>query len=450
MAAKRIILLLDGTWNDQDVGAADTNIVRLQQIIAASLGRAQASAPRVAPGSDPKRKIVRGFTSEGGLENIVFYERGVGTGAFDRFKGGVFGEGLDANVRRAYKFLSYWYEEGDQVFVFGFSRGAFTARSLIGYVGSAGLLTKSLCTAENETLAWDFYRTNPNDRLPGAWVALDALVNDRDKLQIDCVAVFDTVGALGIPAPWYSLSNRDRYAFHDVQLSSITKVNLHAIAIDEHRWPFQAALWRKPRFKQFATHTEQVWFPGVHADVGGSYIDEETRLAEHPHALDDIGLDWMLKRVADYFPDFPFDPKSWKSIEPKWGLAAQHESRSLIYRPQSLSLRSIANYPVSGLPFHQLNVCWDRHADPIGEMVHISALERLGMKVLIDGREGQYRPRNLMQVLDAVEATYTPDAPSKGPDIHVVGWAGRELAPALSENRAHIRKCIADARQRLA
>jgi hypothetical protein len=71
------------------------------------------------------------------------------------------------------------------------------------------------------------------------------------------------------------------------------------------------------------------------------------------------------------------------------------------------------------------------------------------MKVLPGGREGQYRPQNLLQVLDAVEATYTPEAPRNGPDIHVVGWSGRELAPAHSENREHIRREIADARQRL-
>lgn len=450
MASKRIILLLDGTWNDQDVGLTDTNIVRMQQLIAKSLAKVTPSLPRIALSSGSAQKLVRGFAPEGDRENFVFYERGVGTGAFDRLSGGIFGDGLSGNVRRAYKFLSYWFEEGDQVFVFGFSRGAFTARSLVGYIAAAGLLTRDQCSAENERLAWSYYRTAPNDRLPGIWAQLEPYVHDRDKLQIDCVGVFDTVGALGVPIRGFEIANRDRFSFHNVELSSITRVNLHAIAIDEHRKPFQAAIWRKPKFKQFASHTEQVWFPGAHADIGGSYIDEETREAKYPQALDDVTLDWMLKRVRFHFHDFPADPSGWKTTDDRWAIAQQHEARRSFYRIEPFSLRSIANYAVTGLGVRQCNVSRDRHADPIGEMIHISALARLGAQVKIDGGTESYSPTNLLQVLNIIEETYSPERYKlAGPDIHVVDWEGRDLDPTLPDDQSTVRKIIAEGRARL-
>ena len=447
MAAKRIILLLDGTWNDQDFGSSDTNIVRLQQIIAKTLGAAPSAPEKASREPSAPRKLVEGFTTDAGLENIVFYERGVGTGAGDRFRGGILGEGLDGNVRRAYKFLSFWYEEEDQVFIFGFSRGAFTARSLAGYIAAAGLLRRELCTAPNEAIAWNFYRTDPNDRLPGVWAELTGLVHDREKLHLDCVGVFDTVGALGIPAPWFDVRNRDRFAFHNVELSSITKVNLQAIALDEHRSSFQAAIWRKPKFKKFHTITEQVWFPGAHADIGGSYIDETTRAKDHPQALDDITLDWMIKRVRAHFPGFPLDPSAWKDVGSPWAAADQHEPRQGAYRLEDFAFRSINNLPLDGLARGQCNVCWDRHADPIGEMVHISALERLGKTVNVEGRSAPYAPANLLQAIKDIKATYRRDrdAPPPRREIRVVNWSGRELEPLQAYDQTVVGQLLSEA-----
>jgi uncharacterized protein (DUF2235 family) len=121
---KRIILPLDGTWNDADVGPFDTNIVRLREIIAHSLDTSSNSTQHETPAlGNPPAKLVGGRTFQGQTEHLVFYERGVGTGPFlDRIKGGSFGDGLSGNIRRAYKFLSFFYEQGDEVFVFGLSR----------------------------------------------------------------------------------------------------------------------------------------------------------------------------------------------------------------------------------------------------------------------------------------------------------------------------------------
>jgi uncharacterized protein (DUF2235 family) len=130
-AKKRIILLLDGTWNDADAGPRDSNIVRHRELIACSLDKQSAIIQQSIATSKAPTKVVAGRTFGSDVEHLVFYERGVGTGTFtDRFRGGAFGSGLAANVRRAYKFLSSYYNFADEIFVFGLSRGAYTARSL--------------------------------------------------------------------------------------------------------------------------------------------------------------------------------------------------------------------------------------------------------------------------------------------------------------------------------
>src|SRR6516165_8737525 len=269
MPEKRIILLLDGTWNDADIGVGDTNIVRLRRIITQSLDP--------IPSQDQTRpQTARTFTDQTGKkrEHIIFYERGVGTGGFfDNIRGGGFGAGLARNIRRAYNFLSSHYELGDQVFIFGFSRGAYTARSLVGFIAAAGLLKSDSYSPANESRAWYYYRTSPYDRPRSTWNDLASCVHDRDEFRIECLGVFETVGALGVPLRSFRRENRDLFEFHDVELSHICKINLHALAVDEHRESFQATIWRQPQMTQIATITEQTWFAGAHADIGGGYID---------------------------------------------------------------------------------------------------------------------------------------------------------------------------------
>ena len=434
MAQKLMVLLLDGTWKDQDSGSIDTNIVRMQEIINKSLS----SKPAVSQSS---HKLVAGrcFKKEG-QEYLVFYQRGVGTGAFDRYSGGAFGEGLSENIRRAYKFLSRYYEDGDQIFIFGFSRGAYTARSLVGYIAAAGLLKGDHCTPEWEAKAWAYYRTSPNDRFPGLLSQLQPYMNDRDKLKIECVGVFDTVGALGIPLTLFRRLNREKYEFHNVELSAITKVNLHAMAIDEHRYPFAATLWRKPKFKGFNTKTEQVWFPGAHSDVGGGYVPDELRQCSYQHALDDIALDWMLRRLHFYFEDdFPVDLKVWRQLSSSWAMAPQHEPRDWFFKFWRFALRAIANYGflVDRWHFEEI-VSLDRRAEVIGEMVHISALQRLGENVSIGRRQSQYRPKNLVALIDKIRATYTNEPLDR--EIKVVDWNGTPFNP---KNATHCSKVLA-------
>lgn len=170
-----------------------------------------------------------------GTEQIVYYNAGVGTGdLIDKFLGGVFGRGLRNNVKRAYAFLSLNYEPGDEIYIFGFSRGAYTARALAGVIGASGIVKKE--EYEKFEVAWNFYRVPPHVRKPvkdaevkavaaPADTSMSKKVEDvtkkiaqsaypevveyielaaQDKLHVEakvrCVGVWDTVGSYGIPA----------------------------------------------------------------------------------------------------------------------------------------------------------------------------------------------------------------------------------------------------------
>jgi uncharacterized protein (DUF2235 family) len=284
---KTIILLLDGTWNDADSGDADTNIVRLRELIAKTTGT-------------------------GTRRNVVLYQRGVGTGWLNRVQGGAFGAGLSQNVRNAYRFLCANYQPNDKVFVFGFSRGAYTVRSLAGYVAVNGIIKSERLNPQTESRAWTYYKTGPAARLSGVACEIQQDIHQVQHPLFECLAVFDTVGTLGIPFQVFWRFNRHLYEFHDVTLSDVAKVNLHALAIDEHRWPFEATPWRRSKFTRLTNITEQCWFAGCHSDIGGGNIDDASRIRSDPTKriikLDDLTLQWMLQRITALCDGFPVPP----------------------------------------------------------------------------------------------------------------------------------------------
>jgi uncharacterized protein (DUF2235 family) len=261
---KRIVLCCDGTWNtpDQttDGKACQTNVTKVASAVA---------------DVDPS-----------GVEQLVFYQPGVGTSPGERLRGGAFGMGLSRSVQQVYRFIASNYEPGDELFLFGFSRGAYMARSTAGLIRNAGILRRE--NLDQVEPAYDLYR--------------DRVIRPRDvesqlfrrsfshpDAQIAFIGVWDTVGALGIP--WSGIPAIDRlnrrWAFHDTRLSSSVKAAFQALAIDEARKPFEPAVWQqKPGAAD--QRLEQVWFAGVHCDVGGGY--PQTGLA-------DIALRWMVDRA---------------------------------------------------------------------------------------------------------------------------------------------------------
>ncbi len=253
---KRIVICSDGTWQTPN-----------QDNITHVLEMARAVLP----------------TAPDGTAQVVFYDWGVGTESWiNRLVGGVSGKGIDKNIRDCYRFLAHNYEDGDEIYLFGFSRGAYTVRSLAGLIRNCGILTKAEAGRLPE--AYAMYRRH--DAGPNSEVAKTFRSRNSREAMVRFIGVWDTVGALGIPLRGLSKLTAHRYEFHDVELSRYVQHASHALAIDERRGPFRPSLWQaKPKEGQIV---EQVWFAGVHSDVGGS-LDP---------ALGMPSFDWMKERAS--------------------------------------------------------------------------------------------------------------------------------------------------------
>lgn len=272
---KRLIFCFDGTWNKLDA-ATPTNVV--------------ITAESVLPMADD------------GIAQAIFYDQGVGTNRFDRLRGGVFGMGIVDKLGDAYRFLAFNYTPGDEIFVFGFSRGAFTARSFVGMLRNCGIVSRSKAGRIGDAI--EHYRSrNPNlgpdtleSRTFRAEVSGSVVVNaDEDEwrvgnvpgyvrgsvpvLKVRYLGVWDTVGALGVPSRYRFLGFLNRkFQFHDTNLSSMVEMGRHAIAIDEQRKDFVPTRWTNidalnvqagSDIDDSLAPYQERWFPGVHCGVGG-------------------------------------------------------------------------------------------------------------------------------------------------------------------------------------
>lgn len=290
-AKKRLVVCCDGTWNSADGVQEFTNVVRIARAVRPHDARVE---PEIA--------------------QIVHYQAGVGTGgdAVQHLVGGAVGMGLSRNVRDAYAFLAHNYCEGDEVFLFGFSRGAYTARSVAGLIGYTGLLYKR--DMDDFALLWEGYRLKGEAGRPD----VRARFPERHAaVPIRCVGVWDTVGALGVPGHLGRLFTRF-YQFHDTELGAHVEHAFQALALDETRSDFEPAVWtQKPEGRANGQVLRQVWFPGVHSDVGGGY-DE--------HGLSDVALAWMAGRVE---PLLALDEGYLRLRQDRragWGLGRVHDS----------------------------------------------------------------------------------------------------------------------------
>lgn len=274
---KHIALFFDGTWNKADQKdrgkRKPSNVVKLSRA--------------VLP------KTTKGITQ------ITFYDEGVGTGAFlDKIFGGAFGKGLSKNIIDGYTFLSNNYSPGDKVFIYGFSRGAYTARSLTGLLDLVGVLHK-----KDAFFTPDFYdiyrrqnisneeRVNLIKEFKDRYTKASGKEKkniDTYKVGIELLGVWDTVGSLGIPSSIFSHWINKKYQFHNVALSSNVSSAYHALGIDEKRKNFKPTLWvGKSSDKQIF---EQRWFCGVHTNIGGGYDND---------GLANIPLHWIKRKSIE-------------------------------------------------------------------------------------------------------------------------------------------------------
>ena len=246
--AKNIIVCCDGTGNEY--GPHNTNVVRLYEAIVRDANQ------------------------------IAFYDPGVGTFSVlgrqlgrrvGRALGKAFGAGLQHNVEDAYRYLMDRYESGDRLFLFGFSRGAFTVRALAGLLHRCGLLQKGSVNLV------PYVSRIYNDRARHA-AAPDFKRTYCHECRPHLIGVWDTVGSMG----WFWGRK-----FFDTTLNHDVMYGYHAVSIDEQRRKFPVSLWCEGAQAEHQA-IEQVWFPGVHSDVGGSYTEA---------GLSDIALNWMLNKA---------------------------------------------------------------------------------------------------------------------------------------------------------
>ena len=376
---KRLVYCFDGTWNDDTGNAPLTNVVKLHRA--------------VAP------------VDAAGVRQVSRYIVGIATDLTGRrkFWAGALGVEVGRRVLAAYRRLALDYEVGDEIYLFGFSRGAYEARSLASFIALVGLGRESEGFSIDQ--AWTLYRRH---RAAPDHVELQAIrANAQFPLRIACVGVWDTVGNLGNPFVPDGPVTR-KLNFHDARLPDIVDVGLHALSIDETRGPFSPALWslRKGAMLPAGQRVEQVWFAGSHADIGGGF--KET-------GLSDIALMWMAEAVMRATP-----------------LALDHDLLAREARPEPLGIQhAAATGRIYGwtrmLPFIRF-INQDRRAlslirwaalgywrtnrlppgeSALNESVHPSALRRFGKTVSEKRYEGTreivYRPRNLLVAREAAE-----------------------------------------------
>ncbi len=310
---KRIVVFADGTWNSPEKGLA-TNVLQM------------------ARGIKPIAN---------NIEQVVFYDWGVGT---DRKKiaGGLTGAGIDKNILDCYRFIVHNFNEGDQLFFFGFSRGAYTVRSLAGFIRNCGFLKREF--ADHIPLAYKLYRkrskaTAPNEPLAEKFRKDFAVA---DITPIEFIGAWDTVGSLGIPVPFWGTLGEREFLFHDIEPSKIIQHARHALAIDENRIDFEPTLWSEKEGLDLL----QVWFSGVHSDIGGGYKEQ---------GLSHIASQWISNEASKF--GLQFEPHFLTSIQPN-PADKLHNERTGIYRARKESIREI-----TGLIHSSAKKRWDLDVD---------------------------------------------------------------------------------------
>jgi len=353
---KRIAFCADGTW---DSATSHTNVYKLYKALAVS------------------------------ADQIPLYDDGVGANGdpITRLIGGAFGTGLWQKIKDGYSKIAHLYESGDSVYLFGFSRGAYTARSLAGMIAAAGLPTANF--SDNMVdIAFDAYRAGNTDLRRQK---LQQLANCKmePNPSIEMVGVWDTVGSLGIPS---AIGQIDpiAYGFLDTSLNPKIKHGYHALALDERRAQFPPTLWSGPAGPTQVL--EQVWFTGAHSDVGGGEPSDGPATT----ALSDITLSWMMAKGSGL--GLVFDPAVKAQydcpVSPEYALDVFHESWKIF----------------CGFPIR-------RHVDPTSSIAN-SVLIRCE-------EEANWRPKNLSFENGKLASTYKIVSVCSQPAVAAAGAAGQ-------------------------
>lgn len=265
-------------------------------------------------------RLLRSVTAtQAGARIRLHYGRGQQWRRWNTLPELIMGRRLDGQIIDAYGWLASGYREGDMIYCFGYSRGAFAVRSLVGMIGRVGLVRPRSATERNVRLAWRYYREGGSEKALGAFRRRRCMPH----VPVRLVGCFDTVQSLGIPLPFLGPLTQSRFGFHDASLGPDVEHGLHALALDETRAAFAPPLWNDDPKRP--GRIEQMWFRGAHPDIGGQLSG-----MEFARPLSNIPLTWMLERAQQvglplprgWRDQFPVDPTApaigtWRN----WGKA---------------------------------------------------------------------------------------------------------------------------------
>lgn len=374
---KRIAVFLDGTWNTQN---NNTNVWRMKSLCTPN-----------AP------------------DQVIYYSQGVGTEFGEKYRGGAEGFGIDHEIIDAYRWLIETFDEGDEIFLFGFSRGAYTARSLSGLISKNGILRPGAPLSieqlygryrrHDDRTIHALLRDGPDTfkTLEDRWIAEYSI-----PTNIKFIGVWDTVGALGNPF-WTHHESVSKFLFLDTHLYHWNEFAFHALALDEHRKQFEPTFWTQTtdnsenqnHSSRTLEQVEQRWFVGAHANVGGGYPSDV--LAQAP-------LKWLMDKAARLGLRF----RSVLKLDPSDPLAPIADSYEaftpFVLRP----LNPRFNRPVGTDP----EVGESRTTFRINETIDASVFDRWR-------GNSSYRPQNLQEWANrrgvdpfSIEATVSATNPS--------------------------------------
>jgi hypothetical protein len=381
--SKNIVLCSDGTGN-QAVKGRGTNVFKLYE----ALDLHDRANPQIA-----------------------FYDDGVGTQSnkFLKLLGGAFGYGLSRNIKELYTDLVRNYDPGDRIYLFGFSRGAFTVRSLAGFIVNCGILDRRKLkdTADLDRKVQEAYKTyrrryrtviqrfwdgllkRPSaEDVAKAWREEHGVEMEGESHQarfrppIRFIGVWDTVDAVGLPiAGAARLMNTlvYRYKFPQNFLSRRVQKACQALSIDDERQTFHPQLWFYRNPADCKT-IRQVWFAGVHSNVGGGYPKQGMSL---------VPLDWMMTRAEEPLDDLPGEPGLRFIQAVRDTYRNSRNANDMLYDSRSGMAVYYRYWPRDIVKIHSKSILRDEDKSSILPVIHMSVFERIAQET-----QG-YAPGNL-------------------------------------------------------
>ncbi|KAK6540546.1 hypothetical protein TWF694_009337 [Orbilia ellipsospora] len=393
---KRLIIACDGTWQD-------SNNEDLQD-------------GKLKPPTNVTRicRAIKSLSSSD-IPQIVYYQAGPGSSnnPFDKVIGGAMGEGVAQNLRECFSFLSNNYAPGDEIFFIGFSRGAFTARSVASMVASLGVLTKkglesfAVIMKDYQNRYVKGYKSpQPDCPFPNKPSAADPEYLEQlyrygmtiPNVGIKAIGVWDTVGSLGIPKIQWLQSmgiqshKMDEMKFYDTSLHPRVEYAFQVLALDEKRSAFVPTVWELP--KGSPTVLKQVWMAGEHSNIGGGWDDQN---------IANISLAWMISNLTPFldfddayiFSEFEKNYLYYREhkLKPRaWGFGKLYNSMEGIYALAGSDTRTPGDYtridPITG----ESTAKFLRNTR---ETIHVSVRARMALKGYGVDDEGIYKPKAL-------------------------------------------------------